>query len=239
MKRIISIAFIMLYFAMPSFSQADTLDYNAIKLPSLEELFEGARRNPTVRFYSYKMDEQEKEIKSVRRAWLKHLKFNATTQYGVMSMNSFLNAGVDIPIINQTSGSAQLFYNVGFSFNLPFDEIFDRRNRIKKQYAVLSQTEMEIERWYDEQKIKIIETYTTAKKSIEAIKYKYEAAALATAQYQISEKEFIMGKIEAAELNNSKGIASKAHVDLEEERAILINALLRLEVLANYKIINK
>ena len=48
-----------------------------------------------------------------------------------------------------------------------------------------------------------------------------------------------MGKIEAAELNNSKGIASKAHVDLEEERAILINALLRLEVLANYKIINK
>ena len=99
-----------------------------------------------VRFYSYKMDEQEKEIKSVRRAWLKYLKFNDTTQYGVMSMNSFLNAGVDIPIINQTSGSAQLFYNVGFSFNLPFDEIFDRRNRIKKQYAVLSQTEMEIER---------------------------------------------------------------------------------------------
>ena len=124
MKRIISIAFIMLYFAMPSFSQADTLDYNAIKLPSLEELFEGARNNPMVRFYSYKMDEQEKEIKSVRRAWLKYLKFNATTQYGVMSMNSFLNAGVDIPIIKQTSGSAQLFYNVGFSFNNPFVKNF-------------------------------------------------------------------------------------------------------------------
>ncbi|MPM84783.1 hypothetical protein SDC9_131859 [bioreactor metagenome] len=71
------------------------------------------------------------------------------------------------------------------------------------------------------------------------IKYKAESASLATAQYNISEKEFIMGKIESYVLNNHKSVQTTAFTELEEARSALNNSLLRLEVLSNLKIINK
>jgi len=239
MKRIISIAFIMLYFAMPSFSQADTLDYNAIKLPSLEELFEGARRNPTVALYSFQREAEERQLRTQKRLWLQFIKISASAQYGVMSLSSYNNPGVDLPVIYQTSGSAQLWYNAGISVGIPLDELFDRRNRIKKQEIKIRDTEMETERWFDDQKLKIIDAYTVAQMRLAIIKYKAESASLATAQYNISEKEFIMGKIESYVLNNHKSVQTTAFTELEEARSALNNSLLRLEVLSNLKIINK
>ncbi len=239
MKKRLALLLLLMLSVIPVFSQSDPLDYEALTIPSLDELFAGARRNPTVALYSLQKEAEELQLKTEKRLWLRFIKVSASAQYGVMSLSTYNNPGIDLPVIYQTSGTAQLWYNFGVSLTIPFDDLFDRNNRVKKQQIKIEETEMEIERWFDDQKLKIIDAYTTAQMRLAIIKYKAEAASLATAQYNISEKEFIMGKIESYVLNNHKSVQTRAFTELEEARTALNNSLLRLEVLCNMKIINK
>lgn len=86
-------------------------------------MFAGARRNPTVALYSLQKEAEELQLKTEKRLWLSFIKVSASAQYGVMSLSTYNNPGIDLPVIYQTSGSAQLWYNFGVSLTIPFDDL--------------------------------------------------------------------------------------------------------------------
>jgi len=79
MKRLI-ILFLFLTSAVAySYAQkvlqiAEGLDYSKLLLPPLEELFENAKRSPSVEMFESKMMEQDNLLKSEKRSWMKYFK---------------------------------------------------------------------------------------------------------------------------------------------------------------------
>ena len=52
-----------------------------------------------------------------------------------------------------------MWYNVGIVLRVPLDQLFDRRNRIRRQHLKIEETRTERELWFDEQKLRLIELY--------------------------------------------------------------------------------
>lgn len=213
-------------------------DYLNLKLPPLQELFENARNNPAVEFYNSRLEEENSALKTEKRNWLKYFSLVSTYQYGRIASNTSYSS-TESPLIYQYSGQNQHWWSVGASLAVPLDDLIDRKNRVKRQGYKLEQTEMDMEKWYDEQKIRIIDVYTSAIEYLNILKSKVESLTLANAQYTISENDFIHGKISAQSLNDQKIIQSNALTDYERTRAALNSALLKLEILSRTQIINK
>jgi outer membrane protein TolC len=139
----------------------------------------------------------------------------------------------------QYSDIEQSYYSAGGSISIPLDDLFDRPNRVKRQKLQMQATQMEVERWHDEQKLRIIEAYTSAEQNLSLLKIKIEALTFVNAQYKIAENNFINGRINAEELSLQKRNQVSVYADYEQTKAMLNHALLSLEVLAKMKIINK
>src|SRR5690554_6019099 len=107
-------------------------DYLNLKLPPLDVLFENAKNSAAVDFYQVKMEEEASALKTEKRSWLKYFRFNTTYQWGLMGINSAYSDS-DTPLFYQYSGGRQNWYNVGVSLSVPFDDFFDRGNRIHRQ----------------------------------------------------------------------------------------------------------
>lgn len=238
-KSLFSIAIILLTSFIANSQQITNENLLSLDLPSLETLFEGAKRSSMVEFYGYRMEGQELALKTEKRKWLEYFNFFGTYQYGVMGMNSYTNLGTNFPMVFQSSGGEQIWYNFGASVSIPLDKIFDRRNRIKLQQLKLKETLKERDMWYDNQKVKIIELYTKAQELMGNLKYVIEQNILAETQYEISQKDYIMGAITAQDLNTSKGQQVQAFMQLEKVKAELKSSILQLELLSSVKIINK
>lgn len=219
-------------------SDLDAEDLKALKIPSLEVLFENAKRSPAVEFYQVKMEEEASVLKTEKRSWLKYFKLSSSYQYGLMGVNSSFS-DTDTPLFYQYSGATQNWYNVGVSLSIPLDDMFDRANRIKRQKLKTKATQVEIEKWHDEQKLRIIEMYTKGIKELSVLKLKIEALSFANAQYRTASQDFINGKIDTDTLSRIKKMQTDALESYEETRSELNKALLQLEVLSKTKIINR
>lgn len=213
-------------------------DYLNLRLPSLNILFENAKNSAAVDFYNVKMEEEASVLKTEKRSWLKYFKFNTTYQWGLMGVNSSFS-DTDTPLFYQYSGARQNWYNVGASISIPFDDFFDRKNRITRQQLKTKATQVEMEKWHDEQKLRIIEMYTKASKELSVLKLKVESLSFANAQFELAQHNFLNGNIEAGELSQIKIIQMDALESYEQTRAELNRALLQLEVLSKTKIINR
>ncbi len=212
-------------------------DANQINLPPLEVLLEYARNSPIIEYHRLREEASVREQTTVKRTWLKYFKLNANYQYG----NQYLSSSTE----NQPQVFDYLYYTqqqhwwyVGASVSFPLDEIFDRRNRIKKFDAVIDQSQYEAEAWFNEQKVKIIEAYTDAEMCLAMIRIKSENSTIATQVFRASEADFINGRIDVGELSRQKGIQNVAVTEYEQVRARLYQAILKLEHLCNYKILN-
>lgn len=222
--------------AQESVTRIMSEDYIHTQLPPLDVLFENAKNSPAVEFYQVRMEEEASLLKTEKRSWLKYFRAQTTYQYGLMGINSSFSDN-DTPLFYQYSGARQSWYNAGISLSIPFDDFFDRKNRIKRQKLKTKATEIEIEKWHDEQKIRIIEMYTKAQKELAVLKIKAESVTMANAQYQAAEQDFLNGKIEIDALNQRKRIESDAMETYENTKAELNKALLQLEILSKTKII--
>lgn len=213
-------------------------DYINLKLPPLGVLMENSKKNPVVEYFNERKIQGLSELKSVRRNWLTFIRLSANYQYGVMNDYSYYtDAGITAP--GMYHNKSQSFYNVGATFSFPLIEIFDRRNKIKRQKTIVKQSELEAERWNEEQNLKIVDAYTTAVESLSTLKSMTEAVTIANAQYEVTEQDFINGKADAQTLSRQKNIQTQTISTYEQTRAALNNALLRLELLSRTKIINK
>ena len=208
-----------------------------IELPPLDVLFESSRQSPAIEIYKLRLQQEASTLKTERRSWLKYFSLSSTYQYGSVGVNNYMSTA-DIAPIYTSSGSKQSWYNVGGSITIPLDDIFDRGNRSKRQRLVMKQTEMEIEKWHDEQKLSIIESYSNVLQTLAVLKSAAESLIFATAQFKLAENEFINGKITLGQLSNDKSIQVSAITNYENNRILLRSALQKLEILAKIKILN-
>ncbi|MEN9918743.1 MAG: hypothetical protein RL662_1179 [Bacteroidota bacterium] len=225
---------------LDSLMSVGQIDYENIDLPPLQILFENAKSSATVKYYGARKEAEKSMLKTVTNQWLKYFKIVGAYQYGIMGTTSnFTDQGqVDNPVVNQLSNSKQTWYNIGLAVSIPFDELLDRGNKIRRQKMEMKATEAEVERWHDEQKIRIVESYSNAKLFLSLLKIKSEAMIIANAQYRIAESDFVNGRIRPADLSARKGVQTDAIVNYEEAKSQLMMALLQLEILAKTKIIN-
>lgn len=213
-------------------------DYLNLRLPPLEVLFENAKNSAAVDLYKVKMEEEASVLKTEKRSWLKYFRFNSSYQWGLMGINSsFSDTGT--PLFYQYSGARQNWYNIGASISIPFDDFFDRKNRITRQQLKTKATQVEMEKWHDEQKLRIIEMYSKAIKELSVLKLKAESLSFANTQFGLAQQDFLNGNIEAGELSQIKSIQMDALETYENTRAELNKALLQLEVLSKTKILNR
>ncbi len=210
-------------------------DLSYLQLPPLSELFENSKKSAAVEYFNIKKEEQERELKTEKRSWLKYFRIGANYQYGTGVVNS--SSSSESSYIYQYSNTKQSWYNAGASVSVPIDDLFDRPNRVKKQRLEMQATEVEVEKWHDEQKLRIIEAYTNAEQLLAVLKIKIEALTIADAQYKDSENDFINGKITSTELNNRKSYQVSAYTDYQQTKSALKNELLQLEVLSKTKIL--
>lgn len=213
-------------------------DYLNLQLPSLETLFENAKNSAAVDFYQIKMEEEASALKTEKRSWLKYFRFSTTYQWGLMGINSSFSDS-DTPLFYQYSGGTQNWYNVGVSVAIPFDDFFDRKNRIERQQLKTKATQVEMEKWHDDQKMKIIEVYTKAVKELSVLRLKAESLSFANTQFNLAQQDFINGNSNTGELSQIKSIQMNALESYEQTRSELNKALLQLEILSKTKILNR
>ena len=215
-------------------------DYINLRLPPLHVLLENAReRSPQVNMFAANKESEERELKTLRRTWLKYIKLNGTFSYGTNDTNSQMYYDENRPIIQNITGMTQRWWNVGAAVSLPLDEIFDRRNRSKQQKKRIESITYEMDSWYDEICLKIIESYTMAVQNLALLESSSRSMVAAKAQYTAAEADFINGKIDAQTLSRQKSIENSALREYEQTRSLLNKALLQLEVLSKTPIISQ
>ena len=245
LKRIITIFFICIVFL--SFSnnvfaqeEKDDLyqftddDYLGLVLPPIDTLFARIETTSKANFFEYRTKEGESLLKSEKRRWLNYFRFSSAYQYGYLGGQSFMQGNL-VPTYYQTSQNAQNYYNIGISFAIPFDDLIDRGNKVKQQKLRVEQLKYEKGAYLDEQKMAIVEFYSTAIQYLSLMKITLEARNLAKVESTIGEQDFINGKISPSDLSKIKHSESVATSEYEKLRAELNIALLKLEIICNYK----
>lgn len=209
-------------------------DFSSLILPPIDSLFLSLENNPNIKAQDYRILEQESVIKSQKREWINYLRFSSSYQYGYQGAESLVQ-GFLIPAYYQTSENAQNLYHVGVSLIIPFGDIIDRGNKVKKEKIRLGQIQAEKEISINEQKFIIIELYNKANEQLTSYKIKAEAKNYAELKARISQKDFINGIINIDELTVAKHSESVAISDFQKSKSELMIALMKLEIICNYK----
>jgi outer membrane protein TolC len=243
-KNKILIVFILLAIGFTSskisFSQ-DTIedqiilkDYSSLILPPIDSLFLSLESNPNIKAQDYRIIEQESVIKSQKREWINYLRFSSSYQYGYQGAESLVQ-GYLIPAYYQTAQNAQNLYHVGVSLTIPFGDVIDRGNKVKKEKIRLGQIQAEKEISINEQKFIIIELYNKANEQLNTYKNIAEAKSYAELKTRIIQKDFINGIINIDELTDAKKSESDIFSNYEKAKSELMVALMKLEIICNYK----
>lgn len=215
----------------------DLPDLANIKLPTLEVLFENAKKSPGVEMYEAKMESQDNLLTTEQRSWLKYFKVGGSYQYGNIAVNSaFTNENT--PLFMQTTGQVQNSWYGTAGINVPLDDLFDRKNRVKRQKIERRFTELEMEKWLDEQRIRITESYMRVKLHLSTLRKKVEEYSIAEANFKMVQNEFKIGAASVSDLNIAKKQETEAHDRLRINEFDMLNEVIKLEILSKTKIIS-
>lgn len=239
MKRYFILLILFCAFGGNLSAQVSAREMVELRLPPLDTLFKGAMNSSMVQFYNLRMEGQELALKTEKKKWLEYFSLFGSYQYGIMGVNSYTNLGTDYPLIYQNSGASQIWYNAGASIAIPLDRIFDRGNRIRMQQLKIQETLKEREMWYDDQRQKITELYYRAQEMLNTLKYVIEQCSMADAHLETAQRDYIMGKLNAQELNSAKGTQVQSYIQMEKVLSELNKSLRSLEIVSKIKILNK
>lgn len=209
-------------------------DLSKLILPPIDTLFKYSENNPKVKLHDYRILEQESNLKSEKRKWLSYFRFSTAYQYGYLGGESLVQGNL-IPAYYQTSQSAQNYYHIGVALGVPFDDIIDRKNKVKKQKYMIEQLKFEKEISIEDQKFQIIELYSKASEYISLLKIRLDAKNYAQIETSISREDFVNGKINISDLSKAKHSESVAFSEYETLMTELKIVLMKLEVICNYK----
>lgn len=215
------------------------MDLTKIELPPVSVFLEAATDYADVKYFDSKIEEENMALKEAKKSWLNYLRIQGNYQYG--TNNSYLTQAGDLiaPDYVSSATRTQNFYNIGVVLSIPLDDLFSRRQKTGAVKARIEQTKYEAERALENRQLIILEAYNEVVKHLSILKVKAEAVALYDAQMQISENDFINGRIDIIGLSLERGRRSAAMVNYQESRAALHNAVTLLEMLTKIKIIKQ
>nr|WP_320038368.1 TolC family protein [uncultured Bacteroides sp.] len=242
-RKIVSFLVLSTFFLVPILAQESIADmapedYVNLKLPPLDSLFENAKKNPQIQIHDIKREEELGLLSKEKKSWLKYFSVGTSYHYGIQAYTSGYSDSAT-PLYYQYNNNATSYYNIGGAISIPLDDLFDRKRKIKNQKLLVKESEYLKEQKIDELKQEIIELYTAALSNLSILKLKVEYMALAKAQYQVAENEFLNGKVDASLLSERKRIQIEAASEYENTRALLNNSILKLELLSKTSIVNK
>ena len=220
----------------------DTTDQNAddlenLRIPPLSYLLEAIENSPQIGYIKSTKTVEELNLKSIKQEWLSYLHFSGNYYYGMGTSLSNSSSGTGSTL--QYSNALNSSYGIGAGFGLPISDLFEHKNKVRKQSEHLKQIDYQLLMAKDEQKIKVIEAYTTANQIIGSLKAKAELVVIATSMMKTIETNFTTGNADLVELNTGKTAQSAAISDYESAKAELTRSILLLEMLTGVKIINK
>lgn len=215
------------------------IDLTKIELPPVSAFLEAAQDYADVKMMDSKVKEGNMALKEIKRDWLAYLRVQGNYQYG--TTNTYLTQAGDIiaPGYVSSATNKQDFYNIGVILSIPLNDLASRKQKTGMAKERIEQARYEAERALEERKLIILEAYNEVVKHLSILKVKAEAVALYDAQMQISEDDFVNGRINIIELSLERGRRSEAMVKYEESRAALHNAVTLLEMLTKIKIIKQ
>lgn len=243
MNKFLILVFFLLFNLCQGFGQftseiLEAIDYTKVTLPPLEELFENARKSPSVEMFEAKMMEQDNLLTTEKRSWLKYFKAGGSWQYGNIGINSMFTDEYT-PLFYQYTGATQNSFFVNGAVSVPLDDLFDRGNRVKRQKMQRRYTELEMEKWFDEQKIRIVNSYVKVVNAVSVLKKKMENLTIASAQLEMVENDFTNGHALISDLNAAKKMEMEAFEAYKLTQTTITSELLNLEILSKTKIISK
>lgn len=206
-------------------------------LPPLSDFLEAIENSPQIGFIKSTKVVEEINLKSIKQEWLSYLRLSGNYNYG-MGANINSTTGLNGSVL-EYSGVLMSSYSVGAGLGLTLSELFDHKNKVKKQGERLKQIDYQLFIAKEEQKIKIIEAYTTASQIIGTLKTKAELVVIATSMMKGIETNFATGNADLVELNTGKSAQSIAVSDYESAKAELTKSILLLEMLTGVKTVNK
>lgn len=220
------------------YSKLTTTDYKDLVLPPLDLLFENAKNGPIYQLAQVKEQIEHKMLAKEKRAFLGFFSLRGSYQYGMFGNESTYTDVAISPYLTYTT-QAQNGYTVGGGVNIPLDDLFDLKARVKRQKLNIKSAALEKEIKYEEIKREIIEMYTTANSQLSVLKLRAEALELATLQYEIAEKNFANSSIDTGDLSVEKQRQSSAMEAYEKSKFELTKSLMILEVITRTSILRK
>ncbi len=218
------------------YSTLQANDYLNLKLPPLDSLFENAKQGPIYQLAAVKEQIEKKILAKERKSFLSFFSIRGSYQYGTLS-NDATFTDVITPVISTYSTAAQTNYTFGGTVSIPLDGLFDLGPRVRRQKLNLRTAELERKMKFEEVQQNIIQLYVSATAQLNILKLRAEAVILATAQYEISEKDFANGTIDSGILSTDKERQSQAMESFENTKAELNRSLMTLEIISHTKII--
>lgn len=213
-------------------------DYINLKLPPLSVLYENAQNTPSIEFLAKQKQLQEKLLSKEKRGWLQFFSARAGYAYGKTDNYGSLS-DTETLMFYQYTGVAQHYYNAGANINIPFENLFDLKGKIKRQRIAVEAAELQKQEAYNQLKIQISQLYVEILSSISTLKIASQALALVQGEYQLAENSFRNGTVEAYTLSEIKKRQVEANAKYEETRTKLNISLFQLEILTNTPIISK
>ena len=130
-------------------------------------------------------------------------------------------------------------YTLGATISIPIGGLLSQKYKRKKQQARLMQLKYDYQVALESRRLVILQAYNTVLEHLSTIKVKAEAAALYNAQMQITEDDFVNGKISVIALSLERGRRAGALSSYQEAKVALHNSITLLEMLTNITIMKK
>lgn len=213
-------------------------DYKNLTLPPLDVLFENAKNAPAYELAQVEEEIERNLLKKEKKAFLGFFSLRGSWQYGNFT-NDASYSDIVTPIINSYNKATQTSYSVGAGINIPLDQLFDLKGKVKRQKMNVRVAELQKEKEYELIKKNIIDLYAQAVSQLNTLKIRAEAINVSKAQYEIAERHFINGTISSDALSVEKERQSVSLQRYENSRFELNKSLMTLEVITQTPIIKK
>lgn len=220
------------------YSSLTAEDYKSLTLPPLDVLFENAKGAPSYELAEVQELIEKKILAKEKRAVLSFFNIRGGYQWGKFGSDQTFS-DISTPIINNYVTSKQQTYTVGASVSIPLDDVFDLVPRIRRQKLNVRAAELQKNIRAEEVKKEIVQLYVTANSQLNVLKLRAESLTLASAQYDLVEKDFASGMINTSMLAEQKTAQSVAQEAFERSKSELIRSLMTLEIITCTPIIKK
>lgn len=167
--------------------------YTPFILPSLDELFQRVKDNPSVLYRQHEVDYAWRDVESARMDWLKWFHGDAAYSYGRYNSNLYYQQ-TNIPTANSYSNQNSSYYLFGGGVTINLFDVFNLNNKIKQQKDRYYATQYQYESEYEQLLEKVNKSYYIILGSVPMLTHSIQWAKLAELAYEDAKLDFINGR---------------------------------------------